>query len=51
MRAQARGWDASGLAHALQAVALADAEVKGAADDAGFALERMVLAVSRARRG
>lgn len=51
MRAQARGWDTSGLAHALQAVARADAEVKGAADDAGFALERMVLTVSRARRG
>ena len=51
MRAQARGWDTSGLAHALQAVALADAEVKGAADDAAFALERMVLTVSRARRG
>jgi DNA polymerase-3 subunit delta len=51
MRAQARGWDTAGLAHALQAVALADAEVKGAADDAAFALERMVLTVSRARRG
>jgi DNA polymerase III subunit delta len=51
MRAQARGWDAGGLAHALQAVAVADAEVKGAADDAAFALERMVLTVSRARRG
>lgn len=51
MRAQARGWDTTGLAHALQAVAQADAEVKGAADDAGFALERMVLMVSRARKG
>jgi DNA polymerase-3 subunit delta len=51
MRAQARGWDTAGLAHALRAVALADAEVKGAADDAAFALERMVLTVSRARRG
>lgn len=51
MRAQARGWDTSGLAHALQAVAVADAEVKGAADDDAFALERMVLTVSRARRG
>jgi DNA polymerase III subunit delta len=51
MRSQARGWDTAGLAHALQAVAQADAEVKGAADDAAFALERMVLTVSRARRG
>jgi DNA polymerase III subunit delta len=51
MRAQARGWDAAGLAHALVAVATADANIKGAADDAGYALEQMVLTVSRARRG
>jgi DNA polymerase-3 subunit delta len=51
MRAQARGWDAAGLAHALKAVAAADADIKGAADDAAFALEQMVLTVSRARRG
>jgi DNA polymerase III subunit delta len=51
MRVQARGWDAGGIARALTAVATADAEVKGAADDPGFSLERAVLAVSRARRG
>jgi DNA polymerase-3 subunit delta len=51
MRAQVRGWDAAGLAHALQAVAVADADIKGAADDAAYALERMVLTVCRARRG
>ncbi|WP_375424199.1 DNA polymerase III subunit delta [uncultured Friedmanniella sp.] len=51
MRSQARGWDQGGLATALKAVAVADAEVKGAADDAGFALERAVLVVARARRG
>jgi DNA polymerase-3 subunit delta len=51
MRAQARGWDAAGLAHALKAVAAADADIKGAADDAAYALEQMVLTVSRARRG
>ena len=51
MRAQARGWDQAGLATALKAVAVADADIKGAADDAAFALERMVLTVSRARRG
>ena len=51
MRAQARGWDAAGLAQALKAVAAADADIKGAADDAAYALERMVLTVSRARRG
>jgi DNA polymerase III subunit delta len=36
---------------ALWAVATADAEIKGAADDAAFSLEQAVLAVSRARRG
>ena len=51
MRGQARGWDQGGLATALKAVAVADAEVKGAADDAAFALERMVLTVAHARRG
>ena len=50
MRSQARGWDQGGLATALKAVAVADAEVKGAADDAAFALERAVLIVARARR-
>lgn len=49
MRAQARGWDERGLAHALRAVAVADAEIKGAADDAEYALERVVLAVTRSR--
>ena len=51
MRAQVRGWDQGGLAAALRAVAVADAEVKGAADDADYALERAVLVVSRARSG
>jgi len=50
MRTQARGWDQAGLAAALTAVAAADADIKGAADDAGFALERAVLIVARARR-
>jgi DNA polymerase-3 subunit delta len=50
MRSQARGWDQGGLAAALKVVALADADVKGAADDAAFALERAVLSVSRSRR-
>jgi DNA polymerase-3 subunit delta len=50
MRPQARGWDQSGVAQALKAVAAADAEVKGAANDAAFALERAVLAVAHARK-
>jgi DNA polymerase-3 subunit delta len=49
IKAQARGWDQRGVAAALKAVALADAEVKGAASDPGFALERAVLAVTGAR--
>lgn len=51
MRPQARGWDQSGLASAIKAVAAADGQVKGAASDAGFALERAVLAVADARNG
>ena len=50
LRSQARGWDARGLAVALRAVAVADADVKGAAEDAAFSLERAVLAVAAARR-
>ncbi|MPZ59704.1 MAG: DNA polymerase III subunit delta [Propionibacteriales bacterium] len=49
LRTQARGWSQTGLAAAIKAVARADAEVKGAADDADHALERMVLAVTGAR--
>lgn len=49
MRAQVRGWDTKGLATALQAVADADAAVKGAEGDAEYALERAVLAVAAAR--
>lgn len=49
LREQARGWDDRGLAVAITAVAQADADVKGAAGDAAYSLERMVLAVSSAR--
>ena len=51
MRAQLRGWDQPGLAHAIGVVAAADADIKGAADDASYALERAILAVSRSRVG
>jgi DNA polymerase III subunit delta len=50
MRSQARGWDQSGLAMALKVIAAADADVKGAAGDTAYALERAVLSVSRLRR-
>ncbi|QWC85851.1 DNA polymerase III subunit delta [Nocardioidaceae bacterium] len=48
---QARAWDAAGIATALRAVARADAEVKGAAHDPAYALERMLLDVTEARLG
>jgi DNA polymerase-3 subunit delta len=48
LKQQARGWTAGGLATAIKAVARADADVKGASGDAGYALERMVITVSRA---
>jgi DNA polymerase-3 subunit delta len=49
IREQARGWDERGLATAIVAVAQADADVKGAASDPAFSLERMVLTVTSAR--
>lgn len=49
LRDQAKGWEDGGLVGAIQAVAQADAEVKGAASDASYALERMVIAVTAAR--
>ncbi len=45
LRTQTRGWDADGWARAVVAVADADAAVKGAGADGGYALESMVLAV------
>lgn len=49
VREQTRGWDAGGLAGAMDAVAEADAAVKGAGADPHHALEQMVLAVVDAR--
>lgn len=47
---QARDWQSEGVARAIRAVALADAQIKGAASDPGFALEQMVLTVIGCRR-
>ncbi|HKR48852.1 MAG TPA: DNA polymerase III subunit delta [Pseudonocardiaceae bacterium] len=47
--AQSRGWERSGLAQALQVVAAVNADVKGVAADAEYALERAVLALCAAR--
>ena len=43
LREQSRGWTEGGLARAIRAVAQADADIKGAASDAHYTLERLVL--------
>lgn len=49
VRRQLRGWDGDGISAAIRAVALADAEVKGAGGDPVYAVEKVVVAVSTAR--
>jgi DNA polymerase III subunit delta len=49
LREQSRGWSETGLAHAIRAVAQADADIKGAASDAHYTLERLVLTVTGLR--
>ncbi len=44
-----RGWTPAGVSVALRAVARADADVKGAATNADFALEQLLLAVAAAQ--
>jgi DNA polymerase-3 subunit delta len=45
-REELQGWDESGLAAAIQALASADADVKGASRDPVFALERLVRIIA-----
>ncbi|WP_270887683.1 DNA polymerase III subunit delta [Pedococcus sp. 5OH_020] len=45
------GWGPEGLATSIQAVALADFEVKGGGRDPVYAVERAVLAITSARTG
>ena len=45
-----RGWSGAGLAAAIQAIAQADAEVKGASRDPGYAVEKAIIEVARFRR-
>jgi len=47
---QARAWNPGALAQAILATARADAQVKGAATDADYALERLLLTLDRVRR-
>ena len=49
IKAQAHGWTDAGLARAIRAVAQADADIKGAASDASYTLERLVLTISGLR--
>jgi len=49
MNRQARGWTADGLARALQAVAAADADLKGRAGDPAYTLERLILTIAALR--
>ncbi|PWH05538.1 DNA polymerase III subunit delta [Brachybacterium endophyticum] len=46
----ARAWNDRSLARALDAVAQADHEVKGAARDPRWAVQRMIIEISRAQR-
>lgn len=48
-QSQARGWSSSGLAEAMRVVARVNAEVKGAAANPEYALERAVLDIVEAR--
>jgi DNA polymerase III subunit delta len=49
VRQQLRGWTPQGVACALQAIAEADADVKGGATNAAYALERAVTDIVTAR--
>ncbi|MGQ4506796.1 DNA polymerase III subunit delta [Dermabacteraceae bacterium P13103] len=50
LRRDARAWSQNGLAQAIEAVARADHDVKGASRDPQYALQRAVLSICRARR-
>lgn len=51
LRDQARGWSRDGIAGAINAVAKADADIKGAAHDPAYTLERLVLTIAGLRDG
>jgi DNA polymerase III subunit delta len=51
VRQQLRGWQPNGIARALHAVAEADAQVKGEATSAAYALERAVRRIVASRAG
>jgi DNA polymerase-3 subunit delta len=49
IRGQARDWSDAGLSRVIRAVAQADADIKGAASDPSYTLERLVLTVAGLR--
>ncbi|MDO9498301.1 MAG: DNA polymerase III subunit delta [Nocardioides sp.] len=49
IRDQSRGWSDAGLSRVIRAVARADADIKGAASDPSYTLERLVLTVTSLR--
>ncbi len=49
LRDQSRGWSDAGIARAIRAVARADADIKGAAGDPAYTLERLVLTITGLR--
>ena len=51
LRDQSRSWSRDGLAAAINAVAQADADIKGAAHDPAYTLERLVLTIAALREG
>jgi DNA polymerase-3 subunit delta len=49
IRDQSRGWSEAAIARAIRTIAQADADIKGAASDASYTLERLVLTVTGLR--
>lgn len=49
IKSQAQGWSDEGLIAAVRACAQADADVKGAASDPAYTLERLVLTITELR--
>jgi DNA polymerase III subunit delta len=49
IRDQSRGWSEVGVGAAIRAIAQADADIKGAASDPAYTLERLVLTITELR--
>jgi DNA polymerase-3 subunit delta len=49
IRDQSRGWSEAAIARAIRTIAQADADIKGAAGDAPYTLERLVLTITGLR--